>query len=160
MTLHRFSILFVLNYIVLKLIISKVSAQVTINSVSDVRFKPKPYLANSLYHINSLWIHLSLSKPPKRPRRNAALTVASSPISSPFSKRPDSSHQKQQHQQQQHPRDTARQASPRPAPMANLENADINAEDIYNAVCSGKNAMVVSKPHEHMKGGRRRRKHV
>uniref|UniRef100_UPI0037E9BAFF cohesin subunit SA-1-like n=1 Tax=Semicossyphus pulcher TaxID=241346 RepID=UPI0037E9BAFF len=73
-------------------------------------------------------------KPPKRPRRKAALRVSSSP--SP----PDPSLQRQQQQQQS--RGTSRQASPRPVARVNEGNQGISAEDIYDAVCSGKSAMV------------------
>ncbi|XP_041652997.1 cohesin subunit SA-1 [Cheilinus undulatus] len=70
-------------------------------------------------------------KPPKRSRRKAALRVSSSP--SP----PDSSLQ-----QQQHSRGTSRQASPRPVGSVNTESQGISAEDLYDAVYSGKSAMV------------------
>lgn len=49
---------------------------------------------------------------------------------------------------QQHPRGTRRQASPRPVKDVNKGNQGISAEDIYDAVRSGKSAMVVSKEDE------------
>ncbi|TKS72111.1 Cohesin subunit SA-1 SCC3 -like protein 1 [Collichthys lucidus] len=64
--------------------------------------------------------------PPKRPRRKAALKVPTPPDPSP----------------QQHPRGTRRQASPRPVKDVNKGNQGISAEDIYEAVRSGKSAMV------------------
>ncbi|XP_068571632.1 cohesin subunit SA-1-like isoform X2 [Cebidichthys violaceus] len=67
--------------------------------------------------------------PPKRPRRKAALRV-SSPIPTP----PDPSLQPS--------RRTSRQASPRPVTRVNKDNRGISAENIYDAVRSGKSAMV------------------
>ncbi|KAE8285652.1 Cohesin subunit SA-1 SCC3-like protein 1 Stromal antigen 1 [Larimichthys crocea] len=64
--------------------------------------------------------------PPKRPRRKAALKVPTPPDPS----------------LQQHPRGTRRQASPRPVKDVNKGNQGISAEDIYDAVRSGKSAMV------------------
>ncbi|XP_029297129.1 cohesin subunit SA-1 [Cottoperca gobio] len=75
-------------------------------------------------------------RPPKRPRQKAALRV-SSPSSSPISTPPDPSLQ-----QHQHSRGTSRQASPRHVTRVNEGNRGISAEDIYNAVHSGKTAMV------------------
>ncbi|XP_060903467.1 cohesin subunit SA-1 [Labrus mixtus] len=70
-------------------------------------------------------------QPPKRPRRKAASRVSSSP--SP----PNPSLL-----QQQHSRGTSRRASPRPLGRVNEESMGISAEDIYDAVYSGKSAMV------------------
>ncbi|XP_073343307.1 cohesin subunit SA-1-like [Pagrus major] len=72
-------------------------------------------------------------QPPKRPKRKAALTVMSSPSSSPIPTSPDPS------LLQQHSQGTSRQASHRPV---NEEDRGISAVDIYDAVCSGKTAMV------------------
>ncbi|XP_036932319.1 cohesin subunit SA-1 isoform X2 [Acanthopagrus latus] len=71
--------------------------------------------------------------PPKRPRRKAALTAMSSPSTSPIPASPDPS------LLQQPSRGTNRQASHRPV---NEEDPGISAVDIYDAVCSGKTAMV------------------
>ncbi|XP_044218839.1 cohesin subunit SA-1 [Thunnus albacares] len=75
--------------------------------------------------------------PPKRPRRKTALRVTSSPSSSPIPAPPDPSLQKQQLS-----RGTSRRASPRPVTRLNEGNQGISAEDIYDAVRSGKSAMV------------------
>ncbi|KAM4555694.1 cohesin subunit SA-2 [Odontesthes bonariensis] len=75
------------------------------------------------------------SQPPKRPRRNAALRLTSSPSSSSVPSPPDPSLQQQQPLSQ----GTSRQVSPRPA---RSENQGISAKNIYDAVCSGKSAMV------------------
>ncbi|CAJ1058981.1 cohesin subunit SA-1 [Xyrichtys novacula] len=69
-------------------------------------------------------------KPPKRPKQRAASRVSSSLLP------PDSSLQ-----QQRHSRGTSRQAS-RPVGSVNKPVQDISAEEIYDAVCSGKTAMV------------------
>lgn len=118
----------------------------------DVWFRPAPYLAtaatNSVDYINSLWIPCWAAllsffhpKPPKRPRRKTALRVTSRPSSSPIPAPPDPSLQNQQHS-----RGTSRPASSRPVTRVNEGNQGISAEDIYEAVRSGKSAMVVSKP--------------
>ncbi|XP_078117464.1 cohesin subunit SA-2 [Sander vitreus] len=73
-------------------------------------------------------------QPPKRPRRKAALRVSSS-SSSPIPTPPNPS-------LQQHSRVTSRQASPRPVTRVNEGNGGLSAEDIYDAVRSGKSAMV------------------
>ncbi|XP_032383518.1 cohesin subunit SA-2 isoform X1 [Etheostoma spectabile] len=73
-------------------------------------------------------------QPPKRSRRKAALRV-SSPSSSPIPTPPNSP-------LQQHSQNTSRQASARPVTRVNKGNRGISAEDIYDAVCSGKSAMV------------------
>ncbi|XP_051277154.1 cohesin subunit SA-2 isoform X1 [Dicentrarchus labrax] len=75
-------------------------------------------------------------QPPKRPRRKATLRATSSPSSSPIPTPPDTS------LQQQHSRGTRKQASPTPATRVNQGNQGISAEDIYDAVRSGKSAMV------------------
>ncbi|XP_074505362.1 cohesin subunit SA-1 [Sebastes fasciatus] len=75
-------------------------------------------------------------RPPKRTRRKAALRGSSS-SSSPIPTPPDPSPP-----QQQHSRGTTRQASPRPVPRVDEGTQDISAEDIYDAVRSGKSAMV------------------
>ncbi|XP_072252473.1 cohesin subunit SA-2-like [Leuresthes tenuis] len=75
------------------------------------------------------------SQPPKRPRRNAALRLTSIPSSSSVPCPPDPSLQQQQPLSQ----GTSRQVSPRPA---GRRNQGISAKDIYDAVCSGKSAMV------------------
>uniref|UniRef100_A0A8P4KEU1 Cohesin subunit SA n=1 Tax=Dicentrarchus labrax TaxID=13489 RepID=A0A8P4KEU1_DICLA len=98
---------------------------------------------NALDYINSLQIprlaalpSLFHLKPPKRPRRKATLRATSSPSSSPIPTPPDTS------LQQQHSRGTRKQASPTPATRVNQGNQGISAEDIYDAVRSGKSAMV------------------
>ncbi|XP_070769672.1 cohesin subunit SA-1-like [Enoplosus armatus] len=73
--------------------------------------------------------------PPKRHRRKAALKVTSSPNSSPIPTAPDPS-------LQQHSQGTSKQASLRPVTRVNEGNQGISAEDIYDAVRSGKSAMV------------------
>eukprot|EP00064_Thunnus_orientalis_P013981 superscaffoldBa00002361_g14022 len=80
---------------------------------------------------------LSKPLPPKRPRRKTASRVTSSPSSSPIPAPPDPSLQKQQLS-----RGTSRRASPRPVTRLNEGNQGISAEDIYDAVRSGKSAMV------------------
>ncbi|XP_054453619.1 cohesin subunit SA-1 [Anoplopoma fimbria] len=79
---------------------------------------------------------LPASRPPKRPRHKAALSV-SSPRSSPIPTPPGPSLQ-----QQQPSRRTSRQASPTPVTRVNEGNRGISAENIYDAVRSGKSAMV------------------
>ncbi|XP_034399362.1 cohesin subunit SA-1 [Cyclopterus lumpus] len=71
-------------------------------------------------------------RPPKRPRYKAALRASSS---SPIPSLSDSS-------LQQPSRRTSRQASPRPVTRTNEGNRCISAENIYDAVRSGKSAMV------------------
>ncbi|XP_042349536.1 cohesin subunit SA-2 [Plectropomus leopardus] len=73
-------------------------------------------------------------QPPKRPRRKAALR-GSSPGSSPIPPGPSP-------QQQQHSHGTSRQISLRPVTRVNEVTRGISAEDIYDAVRSGKSAMV------------------
>ncbi|XP_022615887.1 cohesin subunit SA-2-like [Seriola dumerili] len=79
-------------------------------------------------------------QPPKRPRRKAALRATSSPSSSlssspiPTPLNPSL--------QQQHSQGTSRQVSHRPVSRVNEGNQGISAEDIYDAVRSGKSAMV------------------
>ncbi|XP_049898198.1 cohesin subunit SA-2 isoform X2 [Epinephelus moara] len=75
-------------------------------------------------------------QPPKRPRRKAALRM-SSPGSSPIPTPPNPSPQQQQQSQ-----GTSRQVSPRPVMGVNEGNQGISAEEIYDAVRSGKSAMV------------------
>ncbi|XP_047209930.1 cohesin subunit SA-2 isoform X3 [Girardinichthys multiradiatus] len=76
-------------------------------------------------------------QPPKRPRRNAALRVTSSPSSSPIPSPPDPS------QQQQSPsQGVSRKISFRRMKSVTEESQGISAKDIYDAVCSGKSAMV------------------
>uniref|UniRef100_A0A3Q2QQQ3 Cohesin subunit SA n=1 Tax=Fundulus heteroclitus TaxID=8078 RepID=A0A3Q2QQQ3_FUNHE len=75
------------------------------------------------------------SQPPKRPRRNA-VRVTSSP-SSPFTTPPDSSQQRQSPSQ-----GTSRKPSSRRVTSASEESQGISAKDIYDAVFSGKTAMV------------------
>ncbi|KAM6923540.1 cohesin subunit SA-2 [Xenentodon cancila] len=74
--------------------------------------------------------------PPKRPRRNAALRVTSSPSSSPIPTLPEPSPQQQPSQ------GSSRQVSPRPVESLREGSLGISAKDIYDAVCSGKSAMV------------------
>ncbi|KAL7394810.1 hypothetical protein ABVT39_004701 [Epinephelus coioides] len=76
-------------------------------------------------------------QPPKRPRRKAALRV-SIPGSSPIPTPPNPSPQQQQQQSQ----GTSRQVSPRPVMGVNEGNQGISAEEIYDAIRSGKSAMV------------------
>nr|XP_040031246.1 cohesin subunit SA-1 isoform X3 [Gasterosteus aculeatus aculeatus] len=73
-------------------------------------------------------------KSPKRPRRKAALSVSSRSSSIPTS--PDSS------LQQRPPGRTSGQASARPVTALSKGSRGITAADIYDAVCSGKTAMV------------------
>ncbi|KAG7224825.1 hypothetical protein INR49_013539 [Caranx melampygus] len=80
-------------------------------------------------------------QPPKRPRRKAALRATSNPSSSPIPSPPDPSLQQQQ---QQKSRGTYRQVSPRSVRRVDERNQAISAEDIYDAVRSGRSAMVVS----------------
>ncbi|XP_076595594.1 cohesin subunit SA-2 [Chaetodon auriga] len=75
-------------------------------------------------------------QPPKRPRRKTAVRVTSSPSGSPIPTPPDPS------LQQLHSREMRRQASPRPVTRVNEGSQVISAGDIYDAVCSGKTAMV------------------
>ncbi|XP_008293622.1 cohesin subunit SA-1 [Stegastes partitus] len=78
--------------------------------------------------------------PPKRPRRNAALRVTSSTINSPIpTPPPDPS---QQQQQQPPSQGTSRQVSLRPVRNVDEGKQGITAKDIYDAVSSGKTAMV------------------
>ncbi|XP_041800213.1 cohesin subunit SA-1 [Chelmon rostratus] len=72
-------------------------------------------------------------RPSKRPRRKTAVRVMSSPSGSPIPTPPDPS------LQQQHSLDAHRQASPRPVTRVNEGN---QVRDIYDAVYSGKTAMV------------------
>ncbi|XP_068182509.1 cohesin subunit SA-3-like [Antennarius striatus] len=76
-------------------------------------------------------------QPPKITRNTAAQRVMSSSMSSTIPTPPDSSRQ-----QQHYSRGTHRQGSSRPPTTENRENQGISAEDIYNAVCSGKSSMV------------------
>ncbi|XP_045885671.1 cohesin subunit SA-1 isoform X1 [Micropterus dolomieu] len=76
-------------------------------------------------------------QPPKRPRRKAALKVTSSPSDSPIPTSPDPSLL-----QLQHSRGTSRQASLRPVMRVNEGNQGISSGDLYDAVCSGKSAML------------------
>ncbi|XP_034454234.1 cohesin subunit SA-1 [Hippoglossus hippoglossus] len=76
-------------------------------------------------------------QPPKRPRRKAALRATSSPHNSPILAPVDPSLQ-----QQQNSHGSSRQVSPRRARGVNERNPGISAEDIYDAVCLGKSAMV------------------
>ncbi|XP_017162670.1 cohesin subunit SA-1 isoform X2 [Poecilia reticulata] len=78
---------------------------------------------------------LPAPQPPKRPRRNAALRVRSSTSSSPITDPSDPS--------QQHPspsQGTSRKLSSRR--VTSEESQGISAKDIYDAVRSGKSAMV------------------
>lgn len=88
----------------------------------------------------SLFFHLKL---PKRPRHKAALRGSS--LSSTSSSIPTPPTPPLQQQQQQS-RGRSKQASPRPVTRENEGNRGISAKDIYDAVRSGKSAMVVSKP--------------
>ncbi|KAM6952951.1 cohesin subunit SA-2 [Lycodopsis pacificus] len=72
-------------------------------------------------------------QPPKRSRHKAALRV-SSPSSSPIPTSPDPSQQPSQR--------TSWHASPRPVTRVNEDSRGISAENIYDAVRSGKSAMV------------------
>ncbi|AWP11782.1 putative cohesin subunit SA-1-like [Scophthalmus maximus] len=76
-------------------------------------------------------------KSPKRPRRKAASRLTSSPRNSPIPSRVYPSPQQQQSSQ-----GTSRQVSPRSMRRVNEESQGISAENIYDAVCSGKSAMV------------------
>ncbi|KAM4732683.1 cohesin subunit SA-1 [Anableps anableps] len=82
---------------------------------------------------------LTRPQPPKRPRRNAALRVTSSTSSSPIPSPPDPS---QQQQQQSASQGTSRKLSSRRVTSGSVESEGISAKDIYDAVCSGKSAMV------------------
>ncbi|KAK2904399.1 hypothetical protein Q8A73_011056 [Channa argus] len=77
------------------------------------------------------------TQPPRKLRRKAAQRVMSSPSSSPIPCPLAPSVKKQQVT-----RGRSRQVSPRPVRRVNNGNQDIGAEDIYEAVCSGKSAMV------------------
>ncbi|XP_047441289.1 cohesin subunit SA-1 [Mugil cephalus] len=79
----------------------------------------------------------SVKLPPKRPKRNPSLRVTSRPSNSPIPTHPDPSVQ-----QQPPSHGTSRQVSPRPARSLNKGSQGISAKDIYDAVCSGKSAMV------------------
>nr|XP_020480414.1 cohesin subunit SA-1-like isoform X2 [Monopterus albus] len=74
-------------------------------------------------------------QPPKRPRRKAAQRVTSSPSNSLIRGPLDVS------VQQKASRGTSKQV-PIPLRRVNEGSQDISAEDIYDAVCSGKSAMV------------------
>uniref|UniRef100_A0A8C6KFF6 Cohesin subunit SA n=1 Tax=Nothobranchius furzeri TaxID=105023 RepID=A0A8C6KFF6_NOTFU len=77
-------------------------------------------------------------QPPKRPKNNAGLRVTSSPNSSPISSPSVPSQQQQAFSQ-----GTSRWVSPsRPVRNGNGESPEVGAKDIYDAVCSGKSAMV------------------
>ncbi|XP_041847127.1 cohesin subunit SA-1 isoform X2 [Melanotaenia boesemani] len=76
-------------------------------------------------------------QPPKRPRPNAGLRVTHSPSSSSIPSPPDPSLKQQQPSSQ----GTSRQVSPRPVRNGERNQA-ISAKDIYDAVSSGKSAMV------------------
>uniref|UniRef100_UPI003AB0B83D cohesin subunit SA-2-like n=1 Tax=Centroberyx gerrardi TaxID=166262 RepID=UPI003AB0B83D len=73
-------------------------------------------------------------RPPKRPRRKTAARQTSSPSVSPIPTPPGPSLQQ--------PLGTSRQASPRPVRRVNEGNQGISAGDIYDAIRSGKSAMV------------------
>ncbi|XP_027864003.1 cohesin subunit SA-1 [Xiphophorus couchianus] len=77
---------------------------------------------------------LPAPQPPKRPRRNAALRVTSSTSSSPIPDPPDPSQQPSPSQ------GTSRKPSTRR--VTREDSQGISAKDIYDAVCSGKSAMV------------------
>ncbi|XP_068596763.1 cohesin subunit SA-1-like [Brachionichthys hirsutus] len=79
-------------------------------------------------------------QPPKIARLEAAPGVMSSPTPSPL----DSSlrEEDEEEEQQQRSPGTRRQATPRPAAIENKRNQGISSKDIYDAVCSGKSAMV------------------
>lgn len=102
-----------------------------IQLTTSIHFKSAAELPSHLFHL----------KPPKRPRRKAALRETSSPSSSPVSPPPDPPLQ-----QKQRSRGTSRQASPRPVTRVSQGDQGISAGDIYEAVRSGKSAMVVSEP--------------
>ncbi|XP_061581993.1 cohesin subunit SA-2 [Cololabis saira] len=74
--------------------------------------------------------------PPKRPRRAAALRLTLSPGSSPISPPPGPSLQQQPNQ------GSGSQDSPTPAESLGNGSPGISAKDIYDAVCSGKSAIV------------------
>uniref|UniRef100_A0A3Q1BJJ5 Cohesin subunit SA n=1 Tax=Amphiprion ocellaris TaxID=80972 RepID=A0A3Q1BJJ5_AMPOC len=75
---------------------------------------------------------------PKRPRRNAARRVTSSPSNNPIpTPPPDPSLQQQPSSQE-----TPRQVSLRPGRSVDEGKQGISAKDIYDAICSGKSAMV------------------
>ncbi|XP_026213699.1 cohesin subunit SA-1 isoform X2 [Anabas testudineus] len=76
-------------------------------------------------------------QPPKKPRRKAAQKVMSNHSSSPIPSSVDPSVQ-----QRQVSRGRSRQVSPKRVRRVNEGNQDISAENIYEAVCSGKSAMV------------------
>ncbi|KAK2848661.1 hypothetical protein Q5P01_008495 [Channa striata] len=77
------------------------------------------------------------TQPPQKLRREAALRVMSSSSGSPILCPLDPSVKKQQVT-----RGRSRKVSPRPVNRENKGNKDISAQDIYDAVCSGKSAMV------------------
>ncbi|KAF7660995.1 hypothetical protein LDENG_00271180 [Lucifuga dentata] len=79
------------------------------------------------------------AQPPKRPRRTATMRLTSNPCSSSNPSPPGHTLQKQQPSM-------SMQASPRPARSENRGDQSIHAGDMYDAVRSGKTAMVVSKP--------------
>ncbi|XP_029918342.1 cohesin subunit SA-1 isoform X2 [Myripristis murdjan] len=86
-------------------------------------------------------VSVAAARPPKRPRRKAAARLSSSPSSSPIHT-PRGHSPQQQRQQQQPSLGTSRQASLRPVRRGNKGNQYISARDMYDAVCSGKSAMV------------------
>ncbi|KAM9376194.1 cohesin subunit SA-2 [Pholidichthys leucotaenia] len=77
-------------------------------------------------------------RPSKRPKRNASLKLTPSSGSNSTPTPPNSSPP----QQSSSPRGTSRQVSPRPVRNGSAGNQGISAKDIYDAVCSGKSAMV------------------
>ncbi|KAM9740869.1 cohesin subunit SA-1 [Menidia menidia] len=78
-----------------------------------------------------------VSQPPKRPRRNAALRMTCSPSSCSNPSNTDPSLQLEQPLSQ----GTSREVSPKQA-RRSKRNQVITAKDIYNAISSGKSAMV------------------
>ncbi|XP_029020593.1 cohesin subunit SA-1 isoform X1 [Betta splendens] len=76
-------------------------------------------------------------QPPKKPRLRAASRLESISSRSPIPSTVEASKHRQQV-----PRGIPRQASPRPERRVNEGNQDISAENIYDAVSSGKSAMV------------------
>lgn len=123
----------------------KLSSNITPITLLDICFILKIYLAmttiNSADHLftfkplpQSPPISFFLSQPPKRPRLKAAIKVTSSAIPRSVNLSP----------QQQQSRRRRKKASLTPLIDKNQSRQDIRAEDIYEAVSSGKNAMVVS----------------
>ncbi|XP_054648682.1 cohesin subunit SA-1 isoform X2 [Dunckerocampus dactyliophorus] len=79
----------------------------------------------------------SVPKPPKRQRRKAALRATPNSPSSPISSPPDAA------QQEQSPQGTPMQTSPQPGTrVVNRGHRAISAKDIFEAVSSGKSALV------------------